>query len=284
MTLLDEPARTSPEKDPAEETSPGETPEKKPTRRKAVARKSGAAVKKVRKPAASGTGTGKTSSAKMPKKKAQRAKPAGEKSAPPQADEPKPGTGADEDAPPEEEGRPDEGRGKWYVVHSFSGHEQKVKRYLEAQVSERFPERVIKVLIPTEQITSSRGGRKTVREKKLYPGYVFARLDLCEEMVMEIRAMSSVSGFPPMNKGFPQPLTKQEVERILGQAEGREAPKSIRVPFGVGQTVRVISGPFNNFSGVVESINPERGRVRVIFTIFGRKAPVELDFSQVRIN
>ena len=201
--------------------------------------------------------------------------------------ETEPGESMDE--PGEEDGEAEAGPEalgpeRWYVVHSFSGHEQKVKRYIESQISERFPDRVRRVLIPTEEIVRTRGGKKVSREKKLYPGYVFALLDLTEEMVMDIRAMSNVSGFPPMNKGFPQPLSKDEVERILGQAEGREAPKSVRVPFSTGQTVRVISGPFNNFSGVVESINAERGRVRVIFTIFGRKAPVELDFSQVRIN
>ena len=191
----------------------------------------------------------------------------------------------DTDEPsPDESLEKEETSGSWYVIHSFSGHEQKVKRLIESQIAEKYPDRVLKVLIPTEQITRTRAGKRSVREKKLYPGYVFALLDITEEMVMDIRAMSNVSGFPPMNKGFPQPLRKDEVERIIGQAEGREAPKSVRVPFGVGQTVRVVSGPFNNFSGVVESINPERGRVRVIFTIFGRKAPVELDFSQVRIN
>jgi transcriptional antiterminator NusG len=86
-----------------------------------------------------------------------------------------------------------------------------------------------------------------------------------------------------MNKSYPQPLLEEEIKRIIGQADGRETHRVVRVPFSVGQTVRVVDGPFNNFSGVVESINPERGRVRVIFTIFGRKAPVELDFAQVKL-
>ncbi len=170
----------------------------------------------------------------------------------------------------------------WYVVHSFSGYEKRVKKFLEGPLARRYEGRVGEVLIPTEEVTSTRRGRKSTRQRKLYPGYVFVQLDLTEEMVMDVRAMSNVSGFPPMNKGYPEPLTEAEVGRLKGQAEGREKTKVVRVPFSVGQTVRVVEGPFNNFTGVVESINPERGRVRVIFTIFGRKAPVEIDFSQVR--
>jgi transcription termination/antitermination protein NusG len=172
---------------------------------------------------------------------------------------------------------------KWFVVHSFSGYEQRVKKFLEGPLARKYPGKVGRSLIPVEEVSASRGSRRTTREKKLYPGYVFVQLELCDEMVLDIRSMGNVSGFPPMNRSYPQPLTDEEVKRILGQADGREAPRVLRVPFGVGQTVRVIDGPFNNFSGVVESINPERGRVRVIFTIFGRKAPVELDFSQVRL-
>lgn len=230
-------------------------------------------------PAPSGSGRGKKTDPTDPGETAAGADSTGDAGEADGGEDPEPGAGEDDVG----EGD-DEGSAKWYVVHSFSGHEQKVKRFIESQISERFPGRVKKVLIPTEEIVRTRAGKKTVREKKLYPGYVFALLDLTEEMVMEIRAMTNVSGFPPMNKGFPQPLEKEEVKRILGQAEGKETPRSVRVPFGIGQTVRVVSGPFVNFSGVVESINPERGRVRVIFTIFGRKAPVELDFSQVRIN
>ena len=177
----------------------------------------------------------------------------------------------------------DDGRFQWYVVHSFSGYEKRVKKFLEGNIARKYPERVSEVLIPTEEVTSrTRKGRKVTRQKKLYPGYVFVKLDLTEEMVMDIRAMSNVSGFPPMNKSYPKPLTDSEVKRIMGQAEGTEKRKVVRIPFSVGQTVRVTDGPFKNFSGVVESINPERGKARVIFTIFGRKAPVEIDFSQVR--
>lgn len=170
----------------------------------------------------------------------------------------------------------------WYVVHSFSGYENRVGKFLEVQMTRKYPDRIGEILIPTEEISSTRRGRKSTRQRKLYPGYVFAQLDLTEEMVMDIRSMSNVSGFPPMNQGYPEPLGEEEVSRLKGQAEGTEKSKVIRVPFAVGQTVRVIEGPFNNFTGVVETINPERGRVRVIFTIFGRKAPVEIDFTQVR--
>ncbi len=171
----------------------------------------------------------------------------------------------------------------WYVVHAFSGHEQRVRKFLEGPLARKFPGKVGKSLIPVEEVTLSKGSRRTTREKRLYPGYVFVQLEINDEMVLDIRAMGSVSGFPPMNRSYPQPLTDDEMKRIMGQADGRETHRVVRVPFTTGQTVRVVDGPFNNFSGVVESINPERGRVRVIFTIFGRKAPVELDFAQVRL-
>jgi transcription termination/antitermination protein NusG len=176
----------------------------------------------------------------------------------------------------------DNSRFSWYVVNSFSGYEKRVMKFLEGQLRRKYPDQVGEVLIPTQEITSNVRGRKTSRKKKLYPGYVFVQLDLNQEMIMDIRAMSNVSGFPPMNQGNPEPLTDSEISRLKGQAEGSEKSKIVRVPYSVGQTVRVTEGPFNNFTGVVESINPERGRVRVIFTIFGRKAPVEIDFSQVR--
>ena len=176
----------------------------------------------------------------------------------------------------------DDSRFSWYVVNSFSGYEKRVMKFLEGQLKRKYPDSIGEVLIPTQDVTSNVRGRKTSRKKKLYPGYVFVQLELNQEMIMDIRSMSSVSGFPPMNQGNPEPLTESEINRLKGQAEGSDKSKVIRVPYTVGQTVRVIEGPFNNFTGVVESINPERGRVRVIFTIFGRKAPVEIDFSQVR--
>ncbi|MCC6872190.1 MAG: transcription termination/antitermination factor NusG [Candidatus Fermentibacter sp.] len=172
---------------------------------------------------------------------------------------------------------------KWYVVHVFSGYELRVRKWLEGPLALKYPGRVGKSMIPVEEVTLTRGAKRTTREKRLYPGYVFVELEICDEMVLDIRSMTNVSGFPPMNRSYPQPLTDDEIKRIIGQADGRETHRVVRVPFSVGQTVRVVDGPFNNFSGVVESINPERGRVRVIFTIFGRKAPVELDFAQVKL-
>ncbi|MCD4702586.1 MAG: transcription termination/antitermination protein NusG [Candidatus Aegiribacteria sp.] len=176
----------------------------------------------------------------------------------------------------------DNSKFSWYVVNSFSGYEKRVMKFLDGQLRRKYSDRVGEILIPTQEITSNVRGKKTSRKKKLYPGYVFVQLDLDAEMIMDIRAMSNVSGFPPMNQGDPDPLTDIEISRLKGQADGSDKAKAVRVPYSVGQTVRVTEGPFNNFTGVVESINPERGRVRVIFTIFGRKAPVEIDFSQVR--
>lgn len=172
---------------------------------------------------------------------------------------------------------------KWYVVHSFSGYEQRVAKFLEGQLLRKYPGRVGNTLIPTEEVTHRKSGKEYTRKKKLYPGYVFVELELSDEMIMDIRAMSNVSGFPPMNRGRPVPLTKLDMKRIQGQTEGTDERKVVRIQFKVGQTVRVTEGPFRNFTGVVESVNPERGKVRIIFTIFGRKAPVEIDHKQVRM-
>ncbi|MCK5131325.1 MAG: transcription termination/antitermination factor NusG [Candidatus Sabulitectum sp.] len=172
---------------------------------------------------------------------------------------------------------------KWYVVHSFSGYEQRVAKFLEGQLLRRYPGCIGKTLIPTEEITHRRNGKEYTREKKLYPGYVFVQLEITDEIIMDIRAMSNVSGFPPMNRGKPVPLTGPDMNRIQGQTAGATDKKIVRIQFKVGQTVRVTDGPFRNFTGVVETINAERGKVKIIFTIFGRKAPVEIDYKQVRM-
>jgi transcription termination/antitermination protein NusG len=187
-----------------------------------------------------------------------------------------------EGAAPETKEQKDD-RLKWYVVHSFSGYEQRVAKFLEGLLSRKYPERVGKTMIPTEEVTHRKSGKEYAREKKLYPGYVFVQLDLTEEMIMDIRAMSNVSGFPPMNRGKPVPLTSTDIKRITGQTSSTEERKVVRIQFKVGQTVRVTEGPFRNFTGVVESVNPERGKVRIMFTIFGRKAPVEIDHTHVRM-
>ncbi|MCK5786724.1 MAG: transcription termination/antitermination factor NusG [Candidatus Sabulitectum sp.] len=172
---------------------------------------------------------------------------------------------------------------KWYVVHSFSGYEQRVAKFLEGQLLLRYPGRIGKTLIPTEEVTHRKNGKEYTREKKLYPGYVFVQLEISDEIIMDIRAMSNVSGFPPMNRGKPVPLTVTDMKRIQDQTAGTSDKKIVRIQFKVGQTVRVTDGPFRNFTGVVETINAERGKVRIIFTIFGRKAPVEIDYKQVRM-
>lgn len=181
------------------------------------------------------------------------------------------------------ESKEDNANFKWYVVHSFSGYEQKVAKFLEGQLSRRYPGRIGKTLIPTEEITHRKNGKEYTREKKLYPGYVFVQLEISDEIIMDIRAMTNVSGFPPMNRGKPAPLSVTDMKRIQGQSTGVADKRIIRIQFKVGQTVRVTDGPFRNFTGVVESINAERGRVKVIFTILGRKAPVEIDYKQVRM-
>lgn len=188
----------------------------------------------------------------------------------------------DNNAENEEESKEVNKNLKWYVIHVYTGYEKRVGKYIDGLLTKKYAERVGKVLIPTLDVSSTRRGKKTTRKKTLYPGYVFVQLELDDEMVMDIRAMTNVSGFPPMNKEYPTQLEEEEVSRLKGQVDSSEKAKVYRISFRVGQMVRVTEGPFKNFSGVVESINPDRGRVRVIVTVLGRQAPIEIDFSHVR--
>ncbi len=179
---------------------------------------------------------------------------------------------------------------EWYAVHTYVGYEDKVKQNLEKRVKAlNMQDKIFQVLIPTEEVVEHReGGKKEVVRRKLYPGYVYVQVDLGDEAGEVNEAYEVVRGTPGVT-GFvgtathPVPLSPDEVQHLLevsGLAGKKEAPRP-QVSFKEGEVVRVISGPFADFTGVVSEINPERNKVKVLVSIFGRETPVELDFAQV---
>jgi transcriptional antiterminator NusG len=171
---------------------------------------------------------------------------------------------------------------KWYVIHTYSGHENKVKSSLERAIATAgLEERISRVLVATENVTEMKDGKKTVATRKFFPSYVLVEMDLDTDTVHLVTSTPGVTHF--VTEGTkPVPLRDEEVERVLGQVEGTKVKPPTEVPFQIGEHLKVIDGPFTDFSGVVEEINPERGKLKVMVSIFGRATPVELDFLQVK--
>ncbi len=169
--------------------------------------------------------------------------------------------------------------GRWYVVHTYSGYENKVKQNLEHRIeSMEMRDQIYRVVVPDEeQIEIKNGQRRTVK-RKMYPGYVLVQMRLSDDSWYVVRNTPGVTGFVGLGTR-PTPLEQDEVKKILKQME-EEAPK-INVNYQVGQAVKINDGPFTDFEGVVDGIDQERGRVRVMVSFFGRDMPVELDFLQV---
>jgi transcriptional antiterminator NusG len=171
---------------------------------------------------------------------------------------------------------------KWYVVRAISGNEKKVKQYLESEINRlNLQEFISQVLIPTEKVYQVRNGKKISKERSYLPGYVLVEAVLVGEIPHIIRNIPGVLGFLG-SKDEPVPLRPAEVNRILGKVdELSEQGAELSVPFIVGETVTVTDGPFNSFSGVIEEINEEKKKLKVMVKIFGRKTPLELSFMQV---
>jgi transcriptional antiterminator NusG len=171
---------------------------------------------------------------------------------------------------------------KWYVVRAISGKEKKVKEYLESEISRlKLQDYISQVLIPTEKVYQVRKGKKISKERNYFPGYVLIEAALVGEVPHIIRNIPNVLGFLG-TKGNADPLRPAEVNRILGKVdELAEQGEEVNVPFIVGETVKVIDGPFNSFSGIIEEINEEKKKLKVMVKIFGRKTPLELSFMQV---
>lgn len=172
-----------------------------------------------------------------------------------------------------------EQRPEWYVIHTYSGYENKVKANLERRVESMGMEgKIFRVLVPTEEEITYKDGKKKVAKKKIYPGYVMVEMFMSDDSWYVVRNTPGVTGFVGSGNK-PIPLHESEVHAIMRQMGLEEAKPRIDVE--VGDNVRVTSGPFVDFTGVVEKIDHDRGKLRVIASVFGRDTPVELDFSQV---
>jgi transcription termination/antitermination protein NusG len=169
----------------------------------------------------------------------------------------------------------------WYIIHTYSGFEQKVADSLRGRAQAfGFADQIGQILIPTEEVVELRGGKKVTSKRMLYPGYVLVQMDMSDQLWHEVKNTPRVTGFVGGGNS-PVPLTADEVNSILfRQQTSAERPRP-KVNFERGETVRIVDGPFANFTGKVDEINPERNTLRVLVTIFGRSTPVELDFLQV---
>ncbi len=175
-----------------------------------------------------------------------------------------------------------ETRKKWYVLRSVSGKENKVKEYLESELKKTdLGKYVSQVLIPTEKTYIVRNGKKVLKERPYLPGYVLIEAELVGEVIHELKNINYVAGFLP-DTSNPQPLSDSEVRRILGTMdELEEVTDGMDVNYYVGENVKVTHGPFSSFSGVVEEVNEERKKLKVMVKIFGRKTLLELGYMQV---
>ena len=171
---------------------------------------------------------------------------------------------------------------KWYVAHTYSGHEQKAKKYLENEVINRdLQDKVGRILVPTETITEMRQGKRTSLVKKFLPSYILIEMELGKETQHLVTSTPGITSFVG-TKGKPVPLKESEVKRLLGQVERGKTRDYEEVPFKSGDPVKVVDGPFTDFSGFVSEVNMERKKLKVMVSIFGRPTPVELDFLQVQ--
>lgn len=169
----------------------------------------------------------------------------------------------------------------WYVVHTQTGIEEKVKASLERKIkAEGMQELVSSVIIPTEQVSEVRAGKKKITQRKFFPGYLLVEMELSEQTYLFVKNSPGVTGFIGLGRK-PVPLPQDEVDNILKRTKETAAKPSPKVVFEKGEQVRVNEGPFLNFNGTVEEVYPEKGKVKVSVSIFGRSTPVELEFWQV---
>ncbi len=171
---------------------------------------------------------------------------------------------------------------RWYVVHAYSGFEKSVQKALKERVERAGMQDLFgEILVPVEEVVEMRGGQKAISERKFFPGYVLVQMDMTDESWHLVKSTPKVTGFVGGTATKPTPISEKEVEGILRQVqEGVEKPRP-KILFEVGESVRVIDGPFTDFNGTVEEVNYDKSKLRVSVTIFGRATPVELEFGQV---
>lgn len=178
--------------------------------------------------------------------------------------------------------------GDWYVIHSYSGYENKVKVNLETRIqSMHMEDRIFEVHIPMEDVVEFKNGKKVTVNKKVFPGYILVRMSLDDDSWYAVRNTPGVTGFVAGNAQKPTPLSRREVERFLGVQEEEEGGKGkprFKPDWEVGEQVRVVTGPFADFNGVIEEINIDQQKIVVLVNIFGRDTPVELGFDDIQKN
>ena len=173
---------------------------------------------------------------------------------------------------------------KWYVVRAVSGQENKIKAYIENEISRLgLNDYVEQVLVPTEKVIQIRNGKKINKERVFIPGYIMVQASLVGEIPHIIKSVNGVIGFLGETKGGdPVPLRQSEVNRLLGKVDELSVQdENVNIPYVIGETIKVIDGPFNGFNGTVEKINEEKRKLEVMVKIFGRKTPLELSYMQV---
>ncbi len=171
---------------------------------------------------------------------------------------------------------------KWYVAHTYSGHEQKARRFLENIIDEeKLQDKISRVLIPTQEVVEMKQGKRTVSTKRFLPSYILVEMELDRETQHLVANTPGITNFVGAG-GKPEALRESEVERILTYIDKSRGREKLEIPYEVGEAVKVIDGPFTDFSGTVSDVNLERKKVKVMVSIFGRPTPVELDFLQVQ--
>jgi transcriptional antiterminator NusG len=184
-------------------------------------------------------------------------------------------------AAPAPEGAPTDEDKNWYIIHTYSGFEQKVADSLRGRAQAfGFSDKIGQILIPTEEVVELRAGKKVTSKRLLYPGYVLVQMEMNDQLWHEVKNTPRVTGFVGGGNS-PVPLSAEEVNSILYRQQVSAKTPRPKMTFERGESVRIIEGPFANFSGKIDEINPERNTLRVLVTIFGRSTPVELDFLQV---
>jgi len=170
---------------------------------------------------------------------------------------------------------------RWYVVHTYSGHENKVRENIKKMINvSSIKDHFGQIVVPTEEVAEMKKGKKMVTTRKFFPSYILIEMHMTDESWHLINDMPGVTSFVGGTSG-PQPLSEAEVERILGRMDKEKQTIIPEIPFTLGEHIRIKDGPFSDFTGIIDEINVERGKLRVLVSIFGRQTPVELDFLQV---
>jgi transcriptional antiterminator NusG len=171
---------------------------------------------------------------------------------------------------------------EWYVTHVFTSQENRVKEYLEREVERLgYEELVGRILIPSEEVVEMRGGKKRVKQRNFFPGYLLVEMELTNETQHLVTSTPGVIGFIGGSGSDPEPLQPHEVDRIFGRVEEKAETQTVEIPFDVDDVVKITDGPFRDFQGTIKEINAEKRKLKVLVSIFGRETPVEVDFLQV---